>query len=100
MGTHPIFESDFDCLTVVETKMVRALVGRALLGTSSGAGRFTAVVVLGALCLEFGYNPWIENYFFCKINQGISYQTITQTILAQQEAMGGDDDEEEDEDDE
>lgn len=40
--------------------MVRALVGRALLGTSSGAGRFTAVVVLGALCLEFGYNPWIE----------------------------------------
>merc|ERR1711990_35875 len=98
MGTHPIFESDFDCLTVV--KMVRALVGRALLGTSSGAGRFTAVVVFGALCLEFGYNPWIEDMFFCKINGGNSYQTITQVILAQQEAMGGDDDEEDEDDDE
>ena len=40
-----------------------------------------------------------SDMFFCRINNGISYQTITQVILAQQEAVGGDDDEEEDEDD-
>ena len=40
--------------------VVRAQLGRILLGNRAGAGRFAAVCVAGALCLELVYAPWLD----------------------------------------
>ena len=50
--------------------MIRAKLGRLLLGTKSGSGRFMGVVVLGGIGLELVYIPWVEREysFFLKLN--------------------------------
>ena len=93
--------------------VVRAQLGRILLGNRAGAGRFAAVCVAGALCLELVYAPWLDGKLFTltktdftvgrwfnDVNAGRSYQSVLPQILAQQANMASDDDEEEDEDDE
>ena len=40
--------------------VVRAQLGRILLGNRAGAGRFAAVCVAGALCLELIYAPMLD----------------------------------------
>merc|ERR1712042_421545 len=99
MGTHPIFESDFDCLTETNIAMPGRLIFSGLRGTG-GAARFGLTVATGALVLEFAFNEWSEDWFMNTYNAGKSFQSILPEILAQQAAMASDDDEDEDEDDE
>merc|ERR1711990_1009083 len=102
MGTHPIFESDFDCLTEI-VMSARLIPGRLLfsgLRGTGGAARFGLTCVAGAVFLETVFTECSEDWFMNTYNAGKSFESILPEILAQQAAMASDDDEDEDEDDE
>merc|ERR1712227_3310 len=80
MGTHPIFESDFDCLTEI-VMSARLIPGRLLfsgLGGTGGAARFGLTCVAGAVFLETVFTEWSEDWFMNTYNAGKSFQSVLQ----------------------
>merc|ERR1711868_315319 len=76
MGTHPIFESDFDCLTEI-VMSARLIPGRLLfsgLRGTGGAARFGLTCVAGAVFLETVFTEWSEDWFMTNQPQIIPRQ--------------------------
>merc|ERR1711970_1640614 len=102
MGTHPIFESDFDCLTEIVMNSLRLLPGRLVfsgLKNTGGAPRYALTCIVGAVFLETVFTDMSEDWWMNTYNKGRSYESNLPKILAQRAAMGGDDDEEEEDED-
>merc|ERR1712228_98284 len=112
MGTHPIFESDFDCLTDYPTNFEVMAIMRLpkfimmpIHNTffKGSVIPYATFIGLQVAALEFVYAPLMEDWYYNSLNKGRNLSDIMPRIIkfeAEQKAKAAAEEEEEEDDDE